>query len=278
MFARRVYELMASNTAIISNFSRGLRTNFGDLVISSDNQSWIKSELIDFKPMLRLKKYIALRKLLSENTYGHRVKYMLSKICINYEFKNKSARILFICSVRDNSEIKEILKHVNRQKNIDSEVIFVAENVENKNLDGILDRKYLIDNFEEKIKGFDYFIEIDLNDYLAENCIYDMTLVKEYFDFDIVTKLNYLTFEFGKIKTTNEHLSSDYELVSTINPHCSLFSNNTEAVNFFKSLDNTDKSKFISTNLNVLSIPEFDYVRCKDKNPAFSNIAKNLIQ
>ena len=63
MFARRVYELMASNTAIISNFSRGLRTNFGDLIISSDNQSRVKSELIDFKPMLRLKKYIALRKL-----------------------------------------------------------------------------------------------------------------------------------------------------------------------------------------------------------------------
>ena len=85
MFARRVYELMASNTAIISNFSRGLRINFGDLIISSDSQSRLKSELIEFKPMLRLKKYIALRKLLSENTYGHRVKYMLSKICVNYE-------------------------------------------------------------------------------------------------------------------------------------------------------------------------------------------------
>ena len=96
-----------------------------------------------------------------------------------------------------------------------------------------------------------------------------MTLVKEYFDFDIVTKLNYFTFESGKIKTANEHLSSDYELVSTINPHCSLFTNNIESVKFFKSLDNTDKSNFISTNLNVLSIPEFDYVRCKDKNPFF---------
>ena len=276
MFARRVYELMASNTAIISNFSRGLRTNFGDLIISSDNQSRVKSELIEFKPMLRLKKYIALRKLLSENTYGHRVKYMLSKICINYEFENKSKRILFICSVRDNSEIKEILKNVNRQKNIDSEVIFVAENIENINVHGILDRKYLIDNIEEKIKGFDYFIEIDLDDYLAENCIYDMTLVKEYFDFDIVTKLNYFIFEDGRIKTTSEHLSSDYELVSKINPHCSLFTNNIETVNFFKSLENIDKSKFISTNLNVLSIPEFDYVRCKDKNPVFSNIVKKF--
>ena len=95
-----------------------------------------------------------------------------------------------------------------------------------------MNRKYLIDNFEEKVKGFDYFIEIDHNDYLAENCIYDMTLVKEYFDFDIVTKLNYFTLESGKIKTTNEHLFSDYELVSTINPHCSLFSNNIESVDF----------------------------------------------
>jgi spore maturation protein CgeB len=33
MFARRVYELLASNTITISNFSRGLRLLFGDLVL-----------------------------------------------------------------------------------------------------------------------------------------------------------------------------------------------------------------------------------------------------
>lgn len=38
MFARRVFELLASNTIVVSNFSRGVRNFFGDLVISSDDK------------------------------------------------------------------------------------------------------------------------------------------------------------------------------------------------------------------------------------------------
>ena len=41
MFARRVFELMASNTLVVSNFSRAMRIQFGDLVISSDDESEI---------------------------------------------------------------------------------------------------------------------------------------------------------------------------------------------------------------------------------------------
>ena len=37
MFARRVFELIASNTLVFSNFSRGIKTLFGDLIFCSDS-------------------------------------------------------------------------------------------------------------------------------------------------------------------------------------------------------------------------------------------------
>ena len=37
MFARRVFELLASNTLVFSNYSRGIRTLFGDIVLCSDS-------------------------------------------------------------------------------------------------------------------------------------------------------------------------------------------------------------------------------------------------
>ena len=45
MFARRVFELLASRTMVVSNYSQGVRLFFGDLVISSDSKSEIAEKL-----------------------------------------------------------------------------------------------------------------------------------------------------------------------------------------------------------------------------------------
>ena len=47
MFARRVFELLASNTLTVSNYSRGVRLMFGDLVIASDGGDTILRRLHD---------------------------------------------------------------------------------------------------------------------------------------------------------------------------------------------------------------------------------------
>lgn len=75
MFARRVYELLASNTRVVSNFSPGLRRMFGDLVIATDSGAEAlrrirKQDEQATVPRLRL---AALRKVLTEHTYSHRI-------------------------------------------------------------------------------------------------------------------------------------------------------------------------------------------------------------
>jgi glycosyltransferase involved in cell wall biosynthesis len=83
MFARRVFELLASNTITISNFSRGVRVLFGDLVITSDSGSEIVHRLnkvADNEEHSRKLRLAALRKVMSEHTYGQRLAYVVSKV------------------------------------------------------------------------------------------------------------------------------------------------------------------------------------------------------
>src|SRR5690606_37444029 len=72
MFARRVYELLGSITLTISNYSRGVRLMFGELVISSDSGSEITRRLqqLDSGNRIDRLRLAGLRKVMSEHTYS----------------------------------------------------------------------------------------------------------------------------------------------------------------------------------------------------------------
>ena len=83
MFARRVFDLLASNTTTVSNYSRGLRLMFGDLVVSSDDSNQLIKALrplIDDAGIRRKHRLAGLRKVLREHTYQHRLSYVLEKV------------------------------------------------------------------------------------------------------------------------------------------------------------------------------------------------------
>jgi spore maturation protein CgeB len=83
MFARRVFELMASNTVVVSNLSRGLRLFFGDLVLAGDDSAALDAGLRPlWKDDSRYRKHrlMALRAVLREHTYAHRLAYILARL------------------------------------------------------------------------------------------------------------------------------------------------------------------------------------------------------
>ncbi|MGH8242445.1 MAG: glycosyltransferase [Steroidobacteraceae bacterium] len=86
MFARRAFDLMLSNTHVVSNYSRGLRLMFGDLVTSTDSGTELAKRL---RPMFeeggtvsyrRTHRLLALRKVMLEHTADNRIAYILSKV------------------------------------------------------------------------------------------------------------------------------------------------------------------------------------------------------
>ena len=82
MFARRVYELLASNTLTVSNYARGIKLLFGDLVACSDSGEqivdWLKqTEATEHSAQsLRL---LALRAVMQYHTYQDRLAYIANK-------------------------------------------------------------------------------------------------------------------------------------------------------------------------------------------------------
>lgn len=82
MFARRVFELLASNTVVVSNFSRGMRLLFGDLVIASDASAEIRRRLKPLEDETTLRKFrlAGLRKVMSQHTYAQRLAYIAEKL------------------------------------------------------------------------------------------------------------------------------------------------------------------------------------------------------
>ncbi|CAN7274863.1 glycosyltransferase [Acidovorax sp. LjRoot66] len=80
MFARRVFELMSSNTLVLSNYSRGTEEMFGDLIVYPDKQPDRLRSLSDADiDALRDR---ALHKVLGEHTYRHRWLQVLRNIGI----------------------------------------------------------------------------------------------------------------------------------------------------------------------------------------------------
>lgn len=79
MFARRVFDVIASNTLVVSNFSRGLRTLFGDLVLATDSGAELHRRLAALEEQpngVERLRGMALRKIMREHTYAQRLEYV----------------------------------------------------------------------------------------------------------------------------------------------------------------------------------------------------------
>ncbi len=103
MFARRVFELMSSNTCIISNYSKGIKNMFGDSVIFLDeNTDLLKN--INKKQIVQIREG-NLHNVLANHTYRNRFKSILDKI--GFKYLNDDVN-LTICCILNNPEDAEL--------------------------------------------------------------------------------------------------------------------------------------------------------------------------
>ena len=129
MFARRVYELLGSNTITISNFSRGVRLMFGDLLVVSDNGTEIVNRLtrLEEKPYYADKYRLAgLRKILREHTYQHRLNYIVSKVTGEDKTATRPSYTV-VSFIKNKIQLQNTLENFKRQKYLDKKMLIILE-------------------------------------------------------------------------------------------------------------------------------------------------------
>lgn len=158
MFARRVFEMLASNTVVISNYSRGVKLLFGDLVICSDEATELTRQLEKFtENLITQKKYKlqGLRKVLSHHTYQHRLKYVLEK-AFETSLNINNDHVIVIAHISHHHELNNVLNCFNNQSYLERE-LFIFSDVE---LEEVLDKNITIyQTKSELIKAVEQYQE-----------------------------------------------------------------------------------------------------------------------
>ncbi len=114
MFARRVFELLACNTPVISSKSVGLVEMFHGEVVASQDKDVLAQELrllFNDENYYSKKRYSCLKTVLKYHTYTHRVTRILDTVGIPYKEESQSISVIaHIASEEDYKRFEYIMK------------------------------------------------------------------------------------------------------------------------------------------------------------------------
>ena len=117
MFARRAIELLASNTVVVGNYSRGIRDFLGSLTISTDDVEILGRMVMDLRhdddarDRYRL---AGLRKVMSQHTYRHRLQEIVEKV-FHSPLTDNPPEVTVVSDPSDAKEVDAILTAYNGQ-------------------------------------------------------------------------------------------------------------------------------------------------------------------
>jgi len=265
MFSRRVFELMASNTLVLSNYAEGIHYLFGDLIIATDSGEELTKEFLDITkdPIYEKKiRLLALRKVMIEHTAESRLSFLAS-IVYQHAMENSLPHITLVSYAKDEEAFNKIYKTFKRQsynykhltvvcpKNIDINSI----KVEGVQLISEAENK----NFAKINSDSEYIAGIAPDDYYGKNYLLDLALATRYSDVSIIGKATYynLTTEEGLVL---ENTGSAYHIVKSISARSSIIKKEKILSQSISEYAQALQSH-IYKDENILSIDEFNYAR-----------------
>ncbi|MBQ5317896.1 MAG: glycosyltransferase, partial [Oscillospiraceae bacterium] len=168
---RRVFELLACNTVVVSNYSRGLELFFGDLIIETNDREHMKDQLDKFcGTELGYRKYrlAGLRHVLSSHLYEDRLDRIAQK-ALGRSIKKPLPKILVVCC-KENEKIRNMFD----SQTYESKQLVVADNVTK------------LSDYQ-----FDYVTIFSENDYYGKNYLTDFALATRFASDDVIGKCAY---------------------------------------------------------------------------------------
>jgi glycosyltransferase involved in cell wall biosynthesis/spore maturation protein CgeB len=210
MFARRIFELMSSNTLVVSNHSIGVENFFGNNVLFLDRDPDALRKLTEAK--LEQIRDHCLHLVLEKHTYAQRFKFLLNKI--DYPYIDDSTGLTVVAIIEKASEIPKAIKFYQKQVFKDSKLLLIlSKNIPsieiapiyskyNNESVNVVSMHYLQRYCEDisRILETSHFALVDFHDDLPRNRLHYAYLHTSYVD------NSFITLDQGKRYAFSEHM------------------------------------------------------------------------
>ncbi|MCQ4239549.1 FkbM family methyltransferase [Stutzerimonas stutzeri] len=228
MFARRVYELLGCNTVTVSNYSRGVRLMFGDLVITTDSGEEMVRRLQalagdeESSGKLRL---AALRKVMLEHTYEQRLNYIVAKVS-GAQLANPLPEVAVLGYARTEESAQAILANFQRQTHGGSTLFLVlgrktpTPKIEDSRIHYLRRKDVEGKPISEVVGAAELLAGMVAEDYYGPNYLLDMAIATRYSSangFGKVTRYSYADTEINLVAPGRAyHNASSLQLRSAV--------------------------------------------------------------
>jgi glycosyltransferase involved in cell wall biosynthesis len=269
MFARRVFDLLASNTVTVSNFSRGIRLMFGDLLISTDNGMEALRQLealVDNEQSTRKLRLAALRKVMREHTYQDRLAYVLSKVR-NQDNQSLLPNIVVNSYAKNQQQADSIFNSFQQQSHANKSLVLVvpggfepANVPEDERILIIAAPKAQDQNLIDLGSPKDWLAVMVPDDYYGTNYLLDLAIATRYAQAPVIGKATIYVFSTNSgINISNK--GEQYRRVSQIPARSGIIKINQAENITLREWVGTLYTKQLE-HQDALSIDEFNY--CKN--------------
>ena len=169
MFSRRVFEILASSTALISTPSIGMEEMLGNFISVVDNEDDARltlTNLLKDDNYRNKLSHLGYREVMNNHTYRKRIEYVFDKVEIEYEQPNNPLISCITCSNRP-SMIDNILKNFEQQIYTNKELILLMQ-AEDEEFEKIKSRLSSYENItlvrqlEHELLGFVFNKGVDI--------------------------------------------------------------------------------------------------------------------
>lgn len=312
MFSRRVFELLASGTNVVSGYALGIERMLGDVVLIGNNSSEVRAhvqKLLDDKLYSDKLSIKGIREVVNKHTYVERLNFILEKINIdkgNYtEEKNKG--IVVVSFLNSLLLLENVVNNFVRQAYSNKELVIVVDDGVTLGIQEVIikvqylkkklgneDAKVNLlvkDKNEEMKKKITESIENSKQQYIAvfhekafygENYLVDLLNAFKYTDAQVVGKASTFVYSVDKEKLDMFCPDREHRYVDEVHPHTivinkDIFSEMNEVI-FDKENINLYMKELIKKEIKIYSIDRFNFVELGLANGNLLSSRDNILK
>jgi hypothetical protein len=261
MFSRRIFELLACGTPVISTVALGVEETFGkDIVWTVKNKREAKKalETLMNDPLeWRIRSLRGIRSVFNNHTYTHRNEQILNTLFSDASVKSKNCLLLGVINSEDELKRLEELFTYQDSSNIDLEFCIFTDNKQMKECKSErFEIVFCEKNINKEVKNFIDLKKPDYFSVMSVNCVYGKNFIN-----DAIIALTYSKAQFSAKSKNNKDLYDYTDNVFANSIVCN-FEKVNELTGFLEKalrLMNFEENNFKNKSIYCADIANFHY-------------------